>query len=319
MQMRVHYCILDLKADLQNAETRIQELKNLVEEYQHKVATLEGGAAQSHDPDHKRARKLPPSQPLAALERPPVVFHKECMLYPPSSRSARIDEDVDMFTVLPGPSSYATQASKPVTSDEKPHKTNRAVYWTPSSKDVKWNIALGLPPPKGKPGSFNFGKIKKIFTLANEPGNLEVLAQAKEFVASVQKTPASERTHVMKYAINEWQVPTWATEKTSASIATGLSTKAEVTVAEQQANKAVTAYAAVIASVAIPEPSRDGTADKYLQWYASHSVVKRWGLTHSSLSITTFSMIKTCKCLTPLPLEKGKDGPGLWPAWTRNC
>jgi hypothetical protein len=310
--------ILDLKTDLQHTETRIQELENLVEEYQRKVAALEGGVAESRDPDRKRARKLPPSQPLVALERPPAVFHKECTSYPSFSRSARIDEDIDMFPALPGPSSYAAQASKPVTSEEKPHKTNRMVYWTPSSKDAKRNIALGIPPPKGKPGSLNFGKIKKIFALANEPGNVEVLAQAKELVALVQKTPAAERTHVMKYAINEWRVPTWASKKNSASIATGLFTEAEVTAAERQVNEAVTAQAVVIALLAIAEPSRDGTADEYLQWYASTPSAERWGLTHTALAIADFRAIKTCKCLTPLPSEKGKEGPGLRSAWTRN-
>jgi hypothetical protein len=192
------------------------------------------------------------------------------------------------------------------------------VYRTPSAKDAKRNIALGLPTPKGKPGSLNFGKIKKIFASANEPGNLEALAQAKELVALVQKTPAQERTHVMKYAINEWRVPTWASKKRSDSIAMGLFTGAEVTAAERQVNKAVTAQAVAIASLAIAEPSRDGTADEYLRWYASTQSAERWGLTHTSLAIADFRAIETCKRLAPLPSEKGKEGPGLRSAWTRN-
>jgi hypothetical protein len=130
-------------------------------------------------------------------------------------------------------------------------------------------------------------------------------------VASVQKTPASERTHVMKYAINEWRVPTWASKKNAASIATGLSTGAEITAAEQQVNEAVTVQAVAIASLAIAEPSRDGTADEYLRWYASTPSAERWGLTHASLAIADFRAIETCKRLAPLPSEKGKEGPGL--------
>jgi hypothetical protein len=275
--------IIELKNELTDADAHIKDLSDDIQHYKQELARLEDFLSSYEDNGHerKRARKLPAAQ---------------------SNQSARIDEDVEMAA----PSTYAGALAKPVTA-VKPTKASVAYIHFPDKESVERNAALDLPKPLGIPQTITYKWVKGLFAEANEPNNEDALVMAKTLVAWCQDTKTEKRTEEMKFAAMTWRLPDWAKK---------LSKREAKKVKSSQPEAASSSKKVKLSGT--PAPTRDGTADDWMKWFAANPHAPFRGLESGSLAIADFRAIETMKRLGPSKSEKGKEPAGLRAGWTRN-